>query len=32
VAALAWTPTGRLYLGYLIFDLRNVWYWLTGLF
>jgi uncharacterized membrane-anchored protein len=32
VAALAWTPAGRLYLGYLIFDLRNVWYWLTGLF
>jgi uncharacterized membrane-anchored protein len=31
VIALAWTPAGRLYLGYLLFDLRQFWYWLTGL-
>jgi uncharacterized membrane-anchored protein len=31
VIALAWTPAGRLYLGYFLFDLRQFWYWLTGL-
>jgi uncharacterized membrane-anchored protein len=31
VIALAWTPVGRLYLGYLSVAVRNVWYWLTGL-
>jgi uncharacterized membrane-anchored protein len=31
VIALAWTPVGKIYLGYLIAAARNVWYWLTGL-
>jgi uncharacterized membrane-anchored protein len=32
IIALAWTPVGRLYLGYLSLALRQLWYWLTGLF
>jgi uncharacterized membrane-anchored protein len=32
VIALAWTPVGKIYLGYLGLALRQVWYWLTGLF
>ncbi len=32
IIALAWTPTGRLYVGYLGLALRQLWYWLTGLF
>jgi uncharacterized membrane-anchored protein len=32
IIALAWTPVGRLYVGYLGLDLRQLWYWLTGLF
>jgi uncharacterized membrane-anchored protein len=31
VIALAWTPVGRLYVGYLGLALRQLWYWLTGL-
>jgi uncharacterized membrane-anchored protein len=31
IIALAWTPTGRLYVGYLGLALRQLWYWLTGL-
>ncbi len=30
IIALAWTPTGRLYVGYLGLALRQLWYWLTG--
>ncbi len=29
--ALAWTPVGKLYLGYLSLAWRQLWYWLTGL-
>jgi uncharacterized membrane-anchored protein len=32
IIALAWTPVGKLYLGYLSLALRQLWYWLTGLF
>ncbi len=32
IIALAWTPVGRLYVGYLGLALRQLWYWLTGLF
>jgi len=32
IIALAWTPVGRLYLGYFSLALRQLWYWLTGLF
>jgi uncharacterized membrane-anchored protein len=32
VIALAWTPIGRVWLGYFGFALRNVWDSLTGLF
>jgi uncharacterized membrane-anchored protein len=32
VIALAWTPVGRLWLGYSGFALHNAWHWLTGLF
>jgi uncharacterized membrane-anchored protein len=32
VVALAWTPVGRVWLGYFSFALHNMWYWLTGLF
>jgi uncharacterized membrane-anchored protein len=32
VVALAWTPVGRVWLGYFGFALHNMWYWLTGLF
>jgi len=32
IIALAWTPVGRLYLGYLSLALRQLWYWITGLF
>jgi uncharacterized membrane-anchored protein len=32
IIALAWTPVGRLYLGYLTLALRQLWDWLTGLF
>ena len=32
IIALAWTPVGKLYLGYLGLALRGLWYWLTGLF
>jgi uncharacterized membrane-anchored protein len=31
ILALAWTPVGKLYLGYLSLALRQLWYWLTGL-
>jgi uncharacterized membrane-anchored protein len=31
VIALATTPAGKLYLGYLSLALRQLWYWLTGL-
>ncbi len=31
VLALALTPAGKLYLGYLSLALRQLWYWLTGL-
>ena len=31
VIALAWTPVGRIYVGYLSVALRQLWYWLTGL-
>jgi uncharacterized membrane-anchored protein len=31
VIALAVTPAGKLYLGYLTLALRQVWYWITGL-
>ena len=31
VIALAWTPVGRLYVGYLGVAWRQLWYWLTGL-
>jgi uncharacterized membrane-anchored protein len=31
IIALAWTPVGRLYVGYLGLALRQLWYWLTGL-
>jgi uncharacterized membrane-anchored protein len=32
VIALAWTPVGRISLGYFSVAMHNVWYWLTGLF
>jgi uncharacterized membrane-anchored protein len=32
IIALAWTPVGELYLGYLGLALSQLWYWLTGLF
>jgi len=31
VIALAWTPVGRIYVGYLGVAWRQLWYWLTGL-
>ena len=31
IIALAWTPVGKLYLGYLGLALHQLWYWLTGL-
>jgi uncharacterized membrane-anchored protein len=31
VIALAWTPVGKIYVGYFSLALRQVWYWLTGL-
>jgi uncharacterized membrane-anchored protein len=31
IIALAWTPVGKLYLGYLGLAFRQLWYWLTGL-
>jgi uncharacterized membrane-anchored protein len=31
VIALALTPAGKLYLGYLSLALRQLWYWITGL-
>jgi uncharacterized membrane-anchored protein len=31
IIALAWTPVGKLYLGYLGLALSQLWYWLTGL-
>jgi uncharacterized membrane-anchored protein len=31
ILALAWTPVGKLYLGYLSLAVRQLWYWLTGL-
>jgi uncharacterized membrane-anchored protein len=31
VIALALTPAGKLYLGYLSLDLHQLWYWITGL-
>jgi len=31
IIALAWTPVGKLYLGYLGLALRGLWHWLTGL-
>jgi uncharacterized membrane-anchored protein len=31
ILALAWTPVGKLYVGYLGLALRGLWYWLTGL-
>jgi uncharacterized membrane-anchored protein len=32
VIALAWTPIGRVFLGYFGAFFHSVWYWLTGLF
>jgi uncharacterized membrane-anchored protein len=32
VIALAWTPVGKIYVGYFSLALRQLWYWLTGLF
>lgn len=32
VLALAWTPVGKIYLGYLSFALQLLWRWVTGLF
>lgn len=32
VVALAWTPVGRVFLGYFGAFVHSVWYWLTGLF
>jgi uncharacterized membrane-anchored protein len=32
VIALAWTPAGKLYLGYIGLGLHWLWNWLTGLF
>ncbi|MBO0837999.1 MAG: hypothetical protein J2P28_21135, partial [Actinobacteria bacterium] len=32
IIALAWTPVGKLYLGYLSLAMRQLWYWLIGLF
>lgn len=32
VIALAWTPVGKISLGYLSVALRQLWYWITGLF
>ena len=31
VVALAWTPIGRVFLGYFSTFFHSVWYWLTGL-
>jgi uncharacterized membrane-anchored protein len=31
IIALAWTPVGKIYVGYLGLALRQLWYWLTGL-
>jgi uncharacterized membrane-anchored protein len=31
VIALAWTPVGKIFLGYLSVVLHHLWYWLTGL-
>jgi len=31
IIALAWTPVGKLYLGYLGLALSQLWHWLTGL-
>jgi uncharacterized membrane-anchored protein len=32
IIALAWTPVGKIALGYISVALRPLWYWLTGLF
>jgi uncharacterized membrane-anchored protein len=32
IIALAWTPVGKIYLGYLSLAVHQAWYWLTGLF
>jgi uncharacterized membrane-anchored protein len=32
IIALAWTPAGKLYVGYLSLALGQLWHWLTGLF
>jgi len=31
VIALAWTPVGKIYVGYFSLALRQLWYWLTGI-
>jgi len=31
IIALAFTPVGKIYMGYLDLALRQLWYWLTGL-
>jgi uncharacterized membrane-anchored protein len=31
IIALAWTPAGKLYVGYLSLALGQLWHWLTGL-
>jgi uncharacterized membrane-anchored protein len=31
IIALAWTPVGKIYVGYIDLAIRQVWYWLTGL-
>jgi uncharacterized membrane-anchored protein len=31
IIALAWTPVGKIALGYLSVALRQLWYWITGL-
>jgi uncharacterized membrane-anchored protein len=31
VIALAWTPAGKIYLGFIGLALHRLWYWLTGL-
>jgi uncharacterized membrane-anchored protein len=31
IIALAWTPVGKLYVGYIGLALSQVWHWLTGL-
>jgi uncharacterized membrane-anchored protein len=32
VIALAWTPAGNIYFGYLSLAVHGLWHWLTGLF